>query len=96
MIVIKDGPNFNKIYADKAFDKWGLPVAGLKFTDPDKDIRVVEEWTDMDIPEDAIKIDASDPYDVNFDEYYKLIENTLWIFNNEGMKLKGNVYILII
>ena len=92
MIVIKDGPNFNKIYADKAFDKWGLPVAGLKFTDPDKDIRVVEEWTDMDIPEDAIKIDASDPYDVNFDEYYKLIENTLWIFNNEGMKLKENVY----
>jgi hypothetical protein len=92
MIVIKDGPYFNKIYADQAFNEWGLPIAGLKFTQSDQDIRVVEEWTDIDIPDDAIKIDANDPYDVDFNEYYKLIENTLWIFNNEGMKLKENVY----
>ena len=36
MIVIKSGPEFSKIYADKAFDKWGAPT--------DKDIRIVEEW----------------------------------------------------
>ena len=92
MIVIKDGPYFNKIYADRAFDKWGLSVAGIKFTDPDKDIRIVEEWTDIDIPDGAMRIDANDPYEVDFHEYYKLIENTLWIFNNEGMKIKENVF----
>ena len=92
MIVIKDGPYFNKIYADRAFDKWGLSVAGIKFTDPDKDIRIVEEWTDIDIPDGAMRIDANDPYEVDFNEYYKLIENTLWIFNNEGMKIKENVF----
>ena len=92
MIVIKDGPNFNKIYADKAFDKWGLPIAGIRFVEPEKDIRVVEEWTDIDIPANAERIDANEPYDVDFEEYYNLIENTLWVFNNEVMKLKKNVY----
>ena len=45
MIVIKDGPEFSKIYADKAFDKWGEPTKD--------DIRVVEQWSDFDIPPDA-------------------------------------------
>ena len=48
MIVIKDGPEFSKIYADKAFDKWGEPTKD--------DIRVVEQWSDFDIPPDAEKI----------------------------------------
>ena len=81
MIVIKDGPNFNKIYADKAFDKWGLPVAGIRFVEPEKDIRVVEEWSDIDIPDDAERYDANEPYEVDFEEYYKLIENTLYGFS---------------
>lgn len=84
MIVIKDGPEFSKIYADKAFDKWGSPL--------DTDIRVVEEWTDFDIPEHAEKIDANIPYEVNFVEYCYMIENTLWIFNNEMIKLKEDVF----
>ncbi len=80
MIVIKDGPEFSKIYADKAFDKWGAPTR--------EDIRIVEEWTDFDVPSDAEKIDANVSYDANFDDYYNMIENTLWIFNNEMIKLK--------
>ena len=75
MIVIKDGPEFHKIYADKAFDKWGAPTG--------EDIRIVEDWNDFAIPKDAEKYDANVTYDVNFDEYCKMIENTLWIFNNE-------------
>ena len=84
MIVIKDGPEFNKIYADKAFDKWGAPL--------NKDIRIVEDWDDFDIPSDAEKYDASLPYGVNFDDYCNMIENTLWIFNNEMIKLKTDVH----
>tara|TARA_B100000780_G_scaffold230663_1_gene170418 strand:+ start:1574 stop:2836 length:1263 start_codon:yes stop_codon:yes gene_type:complete len=84
MIVIKSGPEFSKIYADKAFDKWGAPT--------DKDIRIVEEWTDIDIPDHAERYDANIPYDVNFDEYCKMIEHTLWIFNNEMIKLKTDVH----
>ena len=45
MIVIKDGPEFSKIYADKAFDKWGEPTKD--------DIRVVEQWSDFYSPPDA-------------------------------------------
>lgn len=84
MIVIKDGPQVNRIYADKAFDKWGSPT--------DEDIRIVEDWNDIDIPEDAEKYNANDPYEVNFDEYYNMIENTLWIFNNETIKIKTDVH----
>jgi hypothetical protein len=84
MIVIKDGPQFNKIYADKAFDKWGNPV--------DEDIRIVEDWSDFPIPDNAQQFDANLPYDVDFSEYCEMIENTLWIFNNEMIKLKKDVY----
>ena len=84
MIVIKDGPQFNKIYADKAFDKWGNPS--------DEDIRIVENWKDLKIPDSAEKYDANLPYDVDFSEYCQMIENTLWIFNNEMIKLKKDVY----
>jgi hypothetical protein len=84
MIVIKDGPAFHKIYADKAFDKWGAPTG--------EDIRIVEDWNDIAIPNDAEKYDANVTYDVNFNEYYKMIENTLWIFNNEMIKLKTDVH----
>ena len=84
MIVIKDGPEFSKIYADKAFDKWGEPTKD--------DIRVVEQWSDFDIPPDAETIDANIPYDINFSDYYNMIENTLWIFNNEMIKLKTDVH----
>ena len=84
MIVIKDGPEFSKIYADKAFDKWGAPTR--------EDIRIVEEWNDFNIPTNAEKIDGNVFYDVNFDDYYKMIENTLWIFNNEPIKLKTDVH----
>ena len=58
MIVIKDGPEFSKIYADKAFDKWGEPTKD--------DIRVVEQWSDFDIPPNAEKIDANMPSHVDF------------------------------
>tara|TARA_Y100000034_G_C6723077_1_gene319987 strand:- start:205 stop:423 length:219 start_codon:yes stop_codon:yes gene_type:complete len=51
MIVIKDGPAFHKIYADKAFDKWGAPTG--------EDIRIVEDWNDFAIPNDAEKYDAN-------------------------------------
>ena len=64
MIVIKDGPQFNKIYADKAFDKWGTPI--------DNDIRIVEDWNDIEIPDNAETYDANEPYDVNFDDYCNL------------------------
>ena len=84
MIVIKDGPQFSKIYADKAFDKWGAPTH--------TDIRIVEEWTDFDIPNDAERYDANQSYEVDFDEYFDMIENTLWIFNNEMIKLKTDVH----
>jgi len=84
MIVIKSGPQFNKIYADKAFDQWGTPS--------NEDIRIVDEWTDINIPDDAERYDANMPYDVNFDEYCDMIENTLWIFNNEMIKLKTDVH----
>lgn len=84
MIVIKNGPEFSKIYADKAFDKWGSPT--------NEDIRIIEEWTDFDIPADAERYDANLPYDVDFSEYCDMIENTLWIFNNEMIKLKKDVY----
>lgn len=80
MIVIKDGKHFNKIYADKAFDKWGEPI--------DTDIRIVENWHDIHIPTNATKIDANLPYQVDFTDYYNMIENTLWIFNNEPIKIK--------
>ena len=75
---------FSKIYADKAFDKWGAPTR--------EDIRIVEEWNDFNIPINAEKIDGNVSYDVNFDDYYKMIENTLWIFNNEPIKLKTDVH----
>ncbi len=84
MIVIKDGPQFNKIYADKAFDKWGTPI--------DNDIRIVEDWNDIEIPDNAETYDANEPYDVNFDDYCNMIEHTLWIFNNEMIKLKTDVH----
>ena len=50
MIVIKSGPQFNKIYADKAFDQWGTPS--------NEDIRIVDEWTDINIPDDAERYDS--------------------------------------
>jgi hypothetical protein len=84
MIVIKSGPEFNKIYADKAFDRWGAPTG--------KDVRIVDEWTDINIPDNAERYDANIPYDVNFDEYCHMIEHTLWIFNNEIIKLKTDVH----
>lgn len=84
MIVIKDGKHFSKIYASLAFDRWGDPTK--------EDIRIVENWTDIDIPEDAKKIDADKDVYTNFDEYFKMIENTLWIFNNEKLKIKEDVY----
>tara|TARA_X000001382_G_scaffold100583_3_gene75197 strand:- start:1060 stop:2322 length:1263 start_codon:yes stop_codon:yes gene_type:complete len=84
MIVIKDGKNFAKIYASTAFDKWGVPT--------NEDIRIVEKWNDIDIPKDAKKIDADQNIDINFNDYYNMIENTLWIFNNEKLKIKEDVY----
>ena len=57
-----------------------------------QDIRIVEDWDDFAIPNDAEKYDANVKYDVNFDEYCKMIENTLWIFNNEMIKLKTDVH----
>ena len=45
MIIIKDGKNFAKIYASIAFDTWGNPTQ--------EDVRVVENWDDIDIPKDA-------------------------------------------
>ena len=85
MIVIKDGKNFAKIYADKAFDKWGRPVS--------EDIRIVENWSDLAIPITAEKIDANLPYSVNFDDYIAMITNTLWIFNNDTLKIKdGDIF----
>lgn len=85
MIVIKSGKNFPQVYADKAFDKWGTPTG--------EDIRIVENWDDINIPENAEKIDASLPYDVDFEDYYSMIENTLWIFNNEPITIKkGTVF----
>ena len=84
MIVIKDGKHFSKIYASIAFDTWGNPTQ--------EDVRVVENWDDIDIPKDAKKIDADKYMYTNFDEYFKMIENTLWIFNNEKLKIKEDVY----
>jgi len=80
MIVIKSGKNFSKVFADKAFDKWGTPTG--------EDIRTVDDWHDINIPDSAEKIDAELPYDVDFNDYYNMIENTLWIFNNEPIKIK--------
>lgn len=85
MIVIKDGINFAKVYADKAFDKWGTPTT--------EELHIVEQWTDIDIPDTAEKIDANLPYDVDFQEYFDMIENTLWIFNNEPIKIKTDTYL---
>ena len=79
MIVIKNGPEFNKIYATVAYDHWGNPTYN--------DIRVVEQWDDIDIPADAKKYDANEFFDCNFDDYCDMIENTLWIFNNEPIKI---------
>ena len=79
MIVIKNGPEFNKIYATVAYDHWGNPTYN--------DIRVVEQWDDIDIPADAKKYDANEFFDYNFDDYWDMIENTLWIFNNEPIKI---------
>jgi len=84
MIVIKDGKHFSKIYATMAFDPWGDPTK--------EDVRVVENWSDIDIPNDAKKIDADKEIYTNFEEYYEMIENTLWIFNNEKLKIKEDVY----
>ena len=80
MIVIKSGKNFPTVYADKAFDEWGTPT--------DTDIRIVDDWQEIDIPDHAEKIDSSLPYTVDFTNYFKMIENTLWIFNNERIKIK--------
>ena len=85
MIVIKDGINFAKVYADKAFDKWGTPTP--------EQLHIVEQWTDIHIPATAEKIDANLPYDVDFKEYFDMIENTLWIFNNEPIKIKTDTYL---
>ena len=84
MIVIKDGKHFSKIYATMAFSQWGDPTK--------EDVRVVENWSDIDIPKDAKKIDADKEIYTNFKEYYEMIENTLWIFNNEKLKIKEDVY----
>ena len=84
MIVIKDGKHFSKIYATMAFSQWGDPTK--------EDVRVVENWSDIDIPKDAKKIDADKEIYTNFEEYYEMIENTLWIFNNEKLKIKEDVY----
>ena len=80
MIVIKNGSEFNKIYASLAYDDWGNPTY--------KDIRVVEQWDDIDIPADAEKYNANEFFDCNFDDYCNMIENTLWIFNNEPIKIR--------
>ena len=80
MIIIKDGVNFSKVYADKAFDEWGVPT--------DKNIIVVEDSANITLNKDDEFIDSSKPYDVNFDRYTRMIENTLWIFNNEKVKIK--------
>lgn len=80
MIVIKSGKNFAKIFADRAFDKWGSPLGN--------DIRIVDDWQEIVIPDSAEKIDASLPYEVDFSDYFDMIESTLWIFNNEPMKIK--------
>ena len=58
MIVIKDGKHFSKIYATMAFDPWGDPTK--------EDVRVVENWSDIDIPNDAKKIDADKEIYTNF------------------------------
>lgn len=83
MIIIKDGKNFAKIYASVAFDKWGDPTK--------EDIRIVEDWNEIDIPKDARKIDADKNYYTNFKDYFDMVENTLWIFNNEKLKIKDDV-----
>ena len=56
-------------------------------------MHVVEQWTDIDIPDTAERIDANLPYDVDFKEYFDMIENTLWIFNNEPIKIKTDTYL---
>ena len=80
--LIKSGKNFAKVYADKAFDKWGTPT--------DADIRIVENWCDIKIPDTAEMIDSELPYECDFTDYCNMIENTLWIFNNEPIKIKHN------
>jgi len=84
MIVIKSGKNFAKVYADKAFDKWGTPT--------DADIRIVENWCDIKIPDTAEMIDSELPYECDFTDYCNMIENTLWIFNNEPIKIKEEAF----
>ena len=78
MIVIKDGPEFSKIYADKAFDKWGEPTKD--------DIRVVEQRYEFDIRNDADKIDAKITNDIKYNHYKNVRENTLSIIDNEMRK----------
>jgi hypothetical protein len=80
MIVIKDGPEFNKIYASVAFDQWGNPLSN--------DIRIVDEWDDIDIPNNSLRYDANTPFNADFGNYINMIENTLWVFNNEPCKIR--------
>ena len=78
MITIKDGPNFSKLYAKVAFDEWGRPTQ--------EKINVVE--LDNQIEGNSIVHDANDDIECDFSGYVEMIENTLWIFNNDPFKIR--------
>ena len=87
MKIIKDGKYLPQTYASHAFDHWGTPS--------NAECHIVENFEDVINKKDAQLIDASEPVKENFDEYCDMIENTMWIFNNETMKIKeGDVYIV--
>jgi len=83
MIVIKDGKNFAHTYASLAFDKWGTPIQ--------EDIHIIENDEDLkkyNFPKETKIIDSNNTVEENFDDYCNMIENTLWIFNNDPIKIR--------
>lgn len=83
MIVIKDGKNFAKTYASLAFNKWGEPTQ--------KQIHIIQNTNELKkygFPLDTDYIDADNEPTEDFTEYCDMIENTLWVFNNEPIKIR--------
>lgn len=83
MIIIKDGKNFSKTYASIAFDEWGSPT--------NEEIHIIEhpgQLQQYGFPADSTYIDSNEQIDIDMQPYCDMIENTLWVFNNEPIKIR--------
>jgi len=89
--IIRKGPYDNQTYASIMFDPWGAPLNNnVKFIDTKEDVEnsvvyksgvLFETYSNGDYKE--IKNKTSIEF---FKDYNEMIENTLWIFNNEQFK----------